>query len=128
MDELSQFLRAELVRLQGSLRSISQENRTAEKPGLADISAHAAATLHAEIQVTLVDRRTQQMLQIEGALQRLAEGQYGFCQECDQFVGLARLRALPFAQRCRECQGRAEQRAGRETMTVRGIPPELEAA
>ena len=64
MGELERFLREELVRLQESLRTIAQENRTTEKPGLADISVHAAETLHTEIQVALVDRRTQQVVQI----------------------------------------------------------------
>jgi DnaK suppressor protein len=128
MGELERFLREELVRLQGSLRTIAQENRTTEKPGLADISVHAAETLHTEIQVALVDRRTQQVVQIQDALQRLAEGRYGFCQECDEFVGVPRLRALPFAQRCRDCQGRAEQRARQESAVTARPPRELEVA
>ena len=128
MGELERFLREELVRLQGSLRTIAQENRTTEKPGLADISVHAAETLHTEIQVALVDRRTQQVVQIQDALQRLAEGRYGFCQECDEFVGVPRLRALPFAQRCRDYQGRAEQRARRESAVIARPPRELEVA
>jgi DnaK suppressor protein len=128
MGELERFLREELARLQGSLRTIAQENRTTEKPGLADISVHAAETLHTEIQVALVDRRTQQVVQIQDALQRLAEGRYGFCQECDEFVGVPRLRALPFAQRCRDCQGRAEQGARQESAVIARPRRELEVA
>lgn len=129
--ELEQFLRDELARLQGSLRAIAQETRMTEKAALTDITAHAAQTLHSEIQVALVDRRTQQVAQIDDALQRLSTGQYGFCQECDAFVGVARLRALPFAQRCRDCQGHAERRARRDTPALRreGLPNlEVEAA
>ena len=114
MGELEQFLREELVRLQDSLRAIAQENRTAEKATLTDVTAHAAETLNSEIQVALVDRRAQQVAQIREALHRLSGSQYGFCQECDEFIGVPRLRALPFAQRCRDCQGRAEQRARRD--------------
>lgn len=112
--ELEQFLRDELARLRSSLRAIVQESRDAKNPGLTDVSTHAAETLHTEIQVTLVGRRTQQVVQIEDALARLAGGKYGFCQECDEFIGVPRLRALPFAQRCRDCQGEAERRARRE--------------
>ena len=129
--ELEQFLRDELERLRGSLQAIVRENRDAENATLTDISAHAAETLHTEIQVALVGRRTQQVLQIEDALARLAEGQYGFCQDCDEFIGVPRLRALPFAQRCRDCQADAERRARREAGDIaRGLPREvsLEAA
>jgi DnaK suppressor protein len=116
--ELEQFLRAELARLQGSLRAAVEENRTTEGTSLTDMSVHAAETLHTEIQVTLVGRRTEQVVQIQDALARLAEGNYGFCQECEEFIGVPRLRALPFAQRCRDCQGQAEWRARREAITA----------
>jgi DnaK suppressor protein len=122
MGELEQFLRDELLRLQGSLRAIAHETRTTEKSALTDVTAHAADTLNSEIQVALVERRTQQVAQIEDALHRLSSGQYGFCQECDAFVGVPRLRALPFAQRCRDCQGHAERRARRDAPAVgRGL-------
>ena len=128
--ELERFLRDELTRLQGSLRAVVTENRTAENTSLTDISVHAAETLNTEIQVTLLDHRTQQVVQIQDALARLAGGRYGFCEECDAFIGLPRLRALPFAQRCRDCQGQAERRASREAVLAARLPREipLEAA
>ena len=127
--ELERFLREDLARLETSLRAMARENRTAEKTGLTDVSLHAADTLQTEMQVTLVDRRTRQVAQILGALERLSNGQYGLCQDCEGFVGVARLRALPFAQRCRECQSQAEQRARREALAPRPeLPGELEAA
>ena len=57
--ELEQILRAQLTRLQGSLRAAVEENRTTEGASLTDMSVHAAETLHTEIQVTLVGRRTE---------------------------------------------------------------------
>jgi DnaK suppressor protein len=128
--ELERFLRDELDRIQGSLRAVVSESRTTETTSLTDMSVHAADTLHTEIQVTLMDRRTQQATQIQDALARLADGRYGFCQECDEFIGVPRLRALPFAQRCRDCQGQAERRARREAVLSREAPREntLEAA
>ncbi|HZS34743.1 MAG TPA: TraR/DksA C4-type zinc finger protein [Methylomirabilota bacterium] len=109
--EAERFLRARLAELHASVRSSVDEQRTTEAVRAPDMTAAASATLLGEIQVALVDRRAQQIAQIEGALERLKRGQYGFCQECREFIGLARLRALPFAQRCRPCQGRAERRA-----------------
>jgi DnaK suppressor protein len=127
--ELEQFLRDELARLQGTLRAVVEENRTSENPSLTDIATHAAETLHTEVRVALMGRRTQQVVQIQDALERLSAGQYGLCQECDGFIGTARLRALPFAQRCRDCQGQAERQARREWATAaRELPRELEAA
>jgi DnaK suppressor protein len=128
--DLERFLRAELVRIQGSLRAVVTESRTTESTSLTDMSVHAAETLHTEIQVALMDRRTQQVTQIQDALIRLSDGRYGFCQECEEFIGVPRLRALPFAQRCRDCQGQAERRARRDAVLAREVPREipLEAA
>jgi DnaK suppressor protein len=127
--ELEQFLRDELDRVRGSLQALTHERRTAEMPSPTDMTVHAAETLHTEIQVALVDRRAEQANQIQDALQRLSQGHYGFCQDCDAFVGLKRLRALPFAQRCLECQGEAERRGRQERPgTARARAGELEAA
>ena len=128
--DLERFLRDELARIQGSLRAVVTESRTTESTSLTDMSVHAAETLHTEIQVALMDRRTQQVTQIQEALARLSDGRYGFCLECEEFIGVPRLRALPFAQRCRDCQGQAERRARRDAVLAREAPSEisLEAA
>jgi DnaK suppressor protein len=46
---------------------------------------------------------------INDALTRLDNGQYGWCVRCRQRIGDARLRALPFALRCRQCQDSRER-------------------
>ncbi|MBI4609310.1 MAG: TraR/DksA family transcriptional regulator [Candidatus Rokubacteria bacterium] len=82
----------------------------------------ASDTLEDEMQVALVDRLSQQVTQIDAALERLTRREYGICHDCDEFIGLARLKALPFAQRCTRCQTRAEQFKGvRERRRVAAI-------
>jgi DnaK suppressor protein len=46
---------------------------------------------------------------IERALDRMAVGQYGRCVDCDCEIPLARLEALPWAERCAEDQARIER-------------------
>jgi RNA polymerase-binding transcription factor DksA len=41
---------------------------------------------------------------IEAALQRLHDGTYGLCGDCEEPIAAARLKVLPFAERCRDCQ------------------------
>jgi len=52
--------------------------------------------------------------QIEAALRRLEEGTYGDCVECGVEIAEARLRALPFAVRCKDCESAREAAEGRE--------------
>ncbi|CAM5209797.1 RNA polymerase-binding transcription factor DksA [Castellaniella defragrans] len=47
------------------------------------------------------------------ALQRIADGNYGVCQDCGRAIARARLLALPIALRCAACQQAYEQCHGR---------------
>ncbi len=48
--------------------------------------------------------------QVEGALLRWREGEYGECQSCGEWVGFPRLKARPEAPFCLSCQGLRERR------------------
>jgi len=41
---------------------------------------------------------------IETALERLDSGDYGVCEECGEEIGLERLKIIPYALYCRDCQ------------------------
>jgi RNA polymerase-binding transcription factor DksA len=58
--------------------------------------------------------RAQQLVK---AIERLEAGTYGTCVECDNPIGLARLRAIPEATTCVSCQERLDQ--GRPAGQVR---------
>ena len=50
---------------------------------------------------------------LSAALDRLKDGEYGTCVECEEPISPARLRALPEVQTCVRCQDRIE-RMGRQ--------------
>jgi DnaK suppressor protein len=52
------------------------------------------------------------------ALRRIDEGDYGDCFECGGEIAEARLRALPFAVRCRDCEAIHETPDRRERLTA----------
>jgi RNA polymerase-binding protein DksA len=54
------------------------------------------------------ERSHRMFVQVEEALRRLAIGRYGTCAGCGEPIPTMRLRALPFAVRCLECQERLE--------------------
>lgn len=47
-------------------------------------------------------------LQIDRAMQRVTDGRYGFCEDCDREIPRERLIAWPEATRCVACQRRHE--------------------
>jgi len=61
----------------------------------------------------LVDR----VNRLSAALERLNDGEYGICVECEEPISPARLRAMPEVQTCVRCQDRIE-RFGRQLEAV----------
>lgn len=98
--------RAELVR---SLRSALERPALHPADRSADVGVIAAECLDEEIRVAIADRHSRQVVQVEAALEELGRGRYGVCRDCDAFIGVARLRALPSAERCLGCQARVER-------------------
>jgi DnaK suppressor protein len=62
-----------------------------------------------ELSFALLQMRTQTLAQVDAALVRLESGKYGTCFGCGVEIPEGRLRALPFAVRCRTCEERLEQ-------------------
>ena len=107
--EIERFLRARRVALARLIRRGFDERQEHAGADDSDQVASASRTLDNEVQATLVDRASQELAQVDAAIDLLRERRYGLCRECGTFIGLPRLRSLPFAQRCRPCQERAER-------------------
>lgn len=56
-----------------------------------------------DIEFALIQMKAETLDQINQALSRLDEGAYGYCLECGEEIPERRLRALPFAIRCKDC-------------------------
>lgn len=80
--------------------------------GRDDIDA-SDANIQGDMELALLQMRTETLTRIEEALLLLDAGEYGLCVECDGEISMRRLRALPFAVRCQACEERREQRHAR---------------
>ena len=74
------------------------------------------ADIHEDIEFALLQMKTETLTKINAALERLEEGTYGYCYECGEEIAGQRLRALPFAARCRDCEEMHEVELDRERM------------
>ena len=64
-----------------------------------------------EINLILGDRDRDKLQAIEDALDRIEEGEYGLCEQCEEEIAQARLEALPFTRLCVACQEQLEKKA-----------------
>ena len=68
----------------------------------------AAAETQRQADVAHLSRTATALHDIESALARIDDGEYGLCIECDEPIDLRRLQAHPAALRCARCQQQAE--------------------
>lgn len=73
-----------------------------------DVIDAALDSAQDEISSQLAEVESRELASIEKALERMREGTYGQCEECEKPIPMARLNALPYATLCIECQRMAE--------------------
>ncbi len=61
-----------------------------------------------ELAIRTADRDSTLLRQVKVALQRIRDGSFGTCIECERAINPKRLAAVPWASRCIECQSAAE--------------------
>ena len=69
-----------------------------------DVRSDRASEVFAVLQM-----QAETLTRIDAALVQLDAGEYGSCVSCGGEISETRLRALPFAVRCRACEERREQ-------------------
>lgn len=77
------------------------------EPG--DSGDESLANALADFNLALLDRHIDGMRDIEAALQRIRNGEYGICIDCGDAVTFPRLMAYPTAKRCIVCQEQREK-------------------
>ena len=82
------------------------------EPG--DSGDESLANALADFNLTILDRHIDEMRDIEAALQRVRNGEYGVCIDCGDQITFPRLMAYPTAKRCIVCQEQREKHYAQE--------------
>jgi DnaK suppressor protein len=75
-----------------------------------DIADRASSETDRSLELRTRDRQRKLIAKIDEALQRIDEGNYGYCEETGEPIGIARLDARPIATLSLEAQERHERR------------------
>ena len=76
-----------------------------------DAGDESVAIEHTEIRGALMQRDASEIGDLAAAIERLDNGTYGLCVECELDIEAARLDAVPAARRCSTCQTRFEHQS-----------------
>ena len=103
-----------LNQVQVKMRDVRAEGASGEGQGVLDAAESSEADIQDDIEFALIQMKSETLHKIEEALARLEEGTYGNCFECGEEISERRLRALPFAVRCKDCEEAREVAERRE--------------
>ena len=105
---LSQMLTERQAEIRNKLRSL-REVLPAAVTQVKDDEERSMEDFVLGMDFALMEMESETLRKIDEALLRLEEGTYGACSECDESISEMRLKALPFASLCRDCQEQAEE-------------------
>jgi len=101
--------RTELVAtLHEKIRGVRAEHATHQMGRGRDDGGASEVDIQEDIELALIQMRFETLGRIDQSLARLEAGVYGQCCSCSEDISTSRLRALPFAVRCRACEEQVE--------------------
>ena len=111
-----------MMTLHDRMREVRMEHGSNVVTGGLQDGEASDVDIQEDIELALIQMRAETLGSIDESIARLEAGVYGRCSRCGDEITRSRLRALPFAVRCRECEeqdeterrrSRTDQRRGR---------------
>ncbi len=118
-DELVAFrelLERRRVELLGEAGRTAHDMGDSEAEGFPDPTDRGVMESERNLELRIRDRERKLISKIEEALERIEDGSFGLCEECEEPIGAKRLRVRPVTTlciRCKEEQEQAEKASGR---------------
>ncbi|MEA1889345.1 MAG: TraR/DksA family transcriptional regulator [Pseudomonadota bacterium] len=100
--QLQQEIHDELIK-EGSGDAISLAGKVHDK------QEESLSEMLTEINLAMLSQHQHELKNLERALIRMGNDEYGICIDCDAPIAIARLQAYPTAVRCISCQAKHEQ-------------------
>lgn len=85
-------------------------NELSDMP-LEHLADRGSETFARDLMISILQSSEAQLVDIDDALEKIDNDQYGVCEECGGEIRKARLKALPFARLCIKCK-ESEESAG----------------
>ena len=108
-DKFRSILESIRTKLLGDVEKSNQNVRTSEAEQMADISDDAARTYNRQLEGEIGNQEWQRLKQVDLAIQKIEEGEYGICSQCEEPIPEARLQVVPFTEFCTQCLSEMEK-------------------
>ena len=109
LDHFRKVLEARQQELRRMVVRTEQDGRAQDLDTAQDIADRAASSYNKEFLFHQSNNDRQLLAMVEGALERIREGNFGECISCGKEINPKRLEAVPWTRHCIECQEKLEQ-------------------
>ena len=110
LDALKSEIMGQIKEISEDTLMQSQKDVTGEASGyslhMADV---ASDNYEREFNFRVVSGDRELLLEIESAIKKIEDGEYGTCALCDKMIGRTRLSVIPYAKYCRKCKEQLEK-------------------
>ena len=103
------ILLKEREQIVGEVKQIDESSKEMGQDGIQDIGDEAANIYNKQILLSLNENERMRLQEVDEALDRIVNGTYGICEECEDFIGLKRLEVRPIAIYCVPCKTKSEK-------------------
>lgn len=100
----------------GDIKHITKENLESQKESSGDLSGYsfhmadmASDSYDRELSLNIAGGEQEIVYEIDEALKRIEEGNFGECVSCDKKIPQKRLNAVPYAKYCIQCKSKEEK-------------------
>ena len=90
--------------IESNISSVNSELQGMDTADLNDEGDHASANNSSLVESAIIEQQMQELKEIEVALGKIANGEYGICEMCEDEIGFQRLKVKPHAVYCIDCR------------------------
>ena len=97
------------VKIIGDVEKANQNAKGNKSEQMADISDDAVRSYDRKLQGDLEEQEWVKLKQVETALEKIENQEYGTCTECEIEIPAARLEIMPYTEFCTQCLSKMEK-------------------
>lgn len=109
MAKLRAMLEQRRVEILASIRKTREDAIESQRQTFSEVGDLVSASLEKEMAFQYGEQGVNLLREIDTALEKLEEGNYGICEACGKLIGVKRLEVVPSARLCIKCKASEEQ-------------------
>ena len=104
LEFFKEILQSRKEQIEKNINGVNDELDGLNSLELNDEGDHASVNNNSMIESAIVQQQQKELGEIEVALRKIAKGEYGTCEMCEDDIGFQRLKVKPHAIYCIDCR------------------------